>query len=144
LAGGIRGFRSVASALCLAAPVDGLADAYQMACSAVSGPRWLPAPVRPDVVTLVSVATGRCLAVDVPDSGDGTPVRQRPCAGGEHQQWRVVPTGGGAVPDGRAALANVYSGRCIAVPVSPPTGPPLRQTTCQGTPDQQWVPQANG
>lgn len=144
VAGGIRVFRSVASSLCLAAPADGAADAYQMACSAAPGPRWLPAPVRPDVVALVSVATGRCLAVDVPDRGDSTPVRQRPCAGGEHQWWRLVPVVGAVVADGRTALVNVHSGRCIALPLSPPVGPPLRQTTCRGTSDQQWVAQPLG
>lgn len=135
LTGGVRQFRSVAGPGCLGVPAGEVSGAYPVDCAG-DARRWLAAPAYRDVVALVSVASGRCLAVDHPDVGPGTPVRQHPCDGGTHQQWRLVPAGAGAI-----ALTNVHSGRCAALPDPATADAPVRQLACRGTLDQLWYEQ---
>jgi hypothetical protein len=127
--------RSVVTGLCLSVAEgdpEG-AVAQQQACGDKPGQRWRQVAAG-DAVTLVNVASGKCLDVANRGTDDGARVQTWTCNNGPNQQWRPQPAAGGTL------LVSVNSGKCLDVPDGQ-NGPgvPLQQWTCHGRANQQWV-----
>lgn len=131
--------RSALTGLCLA--VQGGAGApdgaavEQDPCGNDPVQRWRVVPGN-GAVSLVNVASGKCLDVNGASADDGARVQHWTCTNGPNQQWRAQPLPGD--PAG-VQLQAVHSGKCLDLPAQQ-TGPgsALQQWGCTGGPNQRW------
>ena len=120
-----------AGGLCLdAAPGDPEGAAAQTdPCGDGPGQRWRRVPAG-GAVTLVNLASGKCLDVNDRSTDDGAKVQQWTCNGGPNQQWRTRA----APAAGAVLLVSVQSGKCLDV-----SGGPAVQQPCDGRDGQRWI-----
>ena len=98
-------------------------------CGDGAGQRWRQVP-GDGAVTLVNVASGKCLDVNNRSTDDGAQVQEWTCNGGPNQQWRLQP----APTAGAVLLVSVNSGKCVDA-----SGGTAVQQPCDGRDSQQWV-----
>jgi hypothetical protein len=87
------------------------------------------------VLELVSRNSGKCLDVFGASTDAVAPVIQWVCHGGQNQQWRLEPAGGGAFH-----LIARHSGKALDVEyASTDDGARVIQYTPHGGANQQWL-----
>jgi hypothetical protein len=92
------------------------------------------------IVTLQVKASGLCLDVGRIPSGEGAPIRQYPCHGGDNQKFRLISEGNDFY-----RVVNVYSGLCLDIKdASDASGARLQQYRCHGGGNQQFRFNADG
>lgn len=130
--------RSVMSSLCLDVVTEQQegADVQQVECADAPRQQWQATDVKPEdeavTVTLVNVASGKCL--DVEQFLWLVAVEQRTCKDGEPgQRWRVEEAG----PDS-VRLVAVHSGKCLGVP-SKKSGAKVTVSKCDEGNKQHWA-----
>ena len=127
--------RGAQTGLCLGvSDTDDGAAVLQAKCTGKDRQRWREVPAAGGTVTLVNIASDKCMDVYPGSRDDGAKVVLRSCNGGANQQWRPTKSGNAI------SFVSAGSGKCLDVPSrSDKPGVKLQQYTCNGTPAQLWL-----
>ena len=116
-------------------PAHGVA-LYRVTPGTTTPPPTSPPPTSPpptgSTSTLVSAASGRCLAAPNGATANGTKPVIWDCNGGSNQRWEV-----------NGARLSVL-GRCLDAPTGAAVGTAVQLYDCHGGTNQQWTFESNG